>query len=63
MTHGPREMRDPIEGVRKYGNTGTHFQIDGDVSETSAAITASARYAPTPSSTAAPSSRPVTWWR
>ncbi|MFO0609563.1 MAG: DUF4145 domain-containing protein [Polyangiales bacterium] len=38
----PREMRDHAESVRKYGNTGTHFQVDGDVSEASASITASA---------------------
>jgi|GEM_PF-1386159 len=38
----PRQVRDHIEGVKKYGNTGTHFQIDGDVSEASARITASA---------------------
>lgn len=38
----PREVRDHIDTVRKYGNTGTHFQVDGDVGETSTRNTANA---------------------
>lgn len=36
----PREVRDHIDTVRKYGNTGTHFQVDGDVGATSTHNTA-----------------------
>lgn len=38
----PREVRDHIESVRKYGNTGAHFQAEGGVSEGSCVITATA---------------------
>lgn len=38
----PREARDHVESLRKYANTGTHFQVEGDASETSAGIAASA---------------------
>ncbi len=38
----PREMRNHVESVQKYGNTAAHFQPDGATSEASARIVASA---------------------
>jgi hypothetical protein len=38
----PREMRNHLEGVQKYGNTAAHFQADGPASDASASIVASA---------------------
>lgn len=38
----PREVRDHLESVRKYGNTASHFQADGAVSATTASIVATA---------------------
>ncbi len=38
----PREIRDHLESVRKYGNTASHFQADGAVSATTATIVATA---------------------
>ncbi len=38
----PREMRNHVESVQKYGNTAAHFQPDGSASEASAGIVASA---------------------
>lgn len=38
----PRGERDHVESLRKYANTGTHFQVEGAASETSAGIAASA---------------------
>lgn len=40
----PREMRNHLEGVQKYGNTAAHFQADGPASDASASIVASALY-------------------
>ena len=38
----PREVRNHVESVQKYGNTAAHFQPDGSASEASAGIVASA---------------------
>lgn len=37
-----REMRNHVESVQKYGNTATHFQVEGPAGEASAEIAAKA---------------------
>ncbi|MDB4930607.1 MAG: hypothetical protein JWM10_3091 [Myxococcaceae bacterium] len=38
----PRELRNHLESVQKYGNTAAHFQADGPASDASAIIVANA---------------------